>query len=83
MDRELIVRRTSLSENILGFCRYLRQKDFRIGPAEEADALLAMEKLAPFSGPEIFRLSLRAVLARTRGQQLLFDELYAEYWILK
>lgn len=80
MDRGLIVRRTSLSENILGFCRYLRQKDFRIGPAEEADALLAMEELAPFANPEIFRLSLRAVLARTRGQQLLFDELYAEYW---
>ncbi|PHN01692.1 vWA domain-containing protein [Flavilitoribacter nigricans] len=80
MDRELIVRRTSLSENILGFCRYLRHKDFRIGPAEEADALLAMETLGPFANPDIFRLSLRAVLARTRAQQLVFDELYSEYW---
>jgi hypothetical protein len=76
MDRELIVRRTSLSENILGFCRYLRQKEFRIGPAEEVDALLALENVAPFANPEIFRLCLRAVLARTRGQQLVFDELY-------
>lgn len=80
MDRELIVRRTSLSENILGFCRYLRQKEFRIGPAEETDALLAMEKIAPFANPDIFRLTLRAVLARTRAQQLVFDELYSEYW---
>jgi hypothetical protein len=80
MDRELIVRRTSLSENILGFCRYLRQKEFRIGPAEEADALLAIENVAPFANPEIFRLCLRAVLARTRGQQLVFDELYSAYW---
>lgn len=79
-EKELIVRRTSLSENILGFCRYLRQKEFRIGPAEEADALLAMEELAPFANPNIFRLTLRAVLARTRSQQLVFDELYSEYW---
>lgn len=80
MAKELIVRRTSLSENILGFCRYLRQKDFRIGPAEETDALLAVEQLAPFANPDIFRLTLRAVLARTRPQQHQFDELYAEYW---
>lgn len=80
MDKELIIRRTSLSENILVFCRYLRHKEFRIGPAEEADALLAMEQLAPFDNPDIFRLSLRAVLARTRAQQLVFDELYSEYW---
>ncbi|MCB0631972.1 MAG: VWA domain-containing protein [Saprospiraceae bacterium] len=80
MADELIVRRTSLSENILGFCRYLRQKDFRIGPAEEADALLAIARLAPFANPDIFRLTLRAVLARTRPQQHQFDELYAAYW---
>lgn len=80
MAEDLIVRRTSLSENILGFCRYLRQKDFRIGPAEEADALLMLESLAPFADPEIFRLSLRAVLARTREQQHQFDECYRAYW---
>lgn len=77
---DLIIRRTSLSANVLGFCRYLREKDFRIGPTEEADALLALEYLAPFDNPDIFRLSLRAVLTRTRAQQQQFNELYDSYW---
>lgn len=77
---ELINRQTSLSANIVSFCRFLRQHGFTIGPAEEADALLALENLAPFHSPEAMQLCLKATLARTRAQQLQFDELYTQYW---
>lgn len=77
---ELIRRHTELSANLVAFSRFLRSKGFILGPAEEADALRALEVMAPFRDPESFRLTLRAVLTRSRGQRLVFDELYAEYW---
>lgn len=78
--RELITRKTALSANIVAFCRFLRQHGFAIGPLEEADALLALEIMAPFDHPEAFQLTLRATLCRTLAQQLQFDELYQQYW---
>jgi len=77
---ELITRKTSLSANIVSFCRFLRQKAYTIGPAEERDTLLALEKLTPFHAPEAMQLCLKATLARTRAQQLQFDELHTQYW---
>ena len=77
---ELILRQTSLSANIVAFCRFLRQKGFTVGPQEESDALLALEKLAPFGAPDALQLCLKATLARTLPQQMLFDELYIQYW---
>jgi uncharacterized protein with von Willebrand factor type A (vWA) domain len=77
---ELIQRLGSLSENLIAFCRYLRERDFRIGPAEEADALRALEQLAAFDDPDLFQGCLRATLVRNRRQQQRFDELYAAYW---
>lgn len=77
---ELIQRQTELSANIIAFCRFLRGKGFVIGPAEEADALRALEVLAPFESPEDFRLALRSVLTRSLAHQRAFDELYAQYW---
>lgn len=78
--RELITRKTALSGNIIAFCRFLRQHSFGIGPSEEADALLALEIMAPFNDPETFQLTLRTTLCRTLSQQLKFDELYQHYW---
>lgn len=77
---DIIQRHTELSANILAFCRFLRRKGFALGPAEEADALRALEALTPFGNPEAFRLTLRAALTRSRSQQLAFDELYAQYF---
>ena len=77
---DLIHRHTELSANLVAFCRFLRRKGFTLGPAEEADALRALEILAPFEDPNAFRLTLRAVLSRSLSQRLAFDELYAEYW---
>lgn len=77
---ELIQRQASLSANIVAFCRFLRQKGYAIGPQEEADALRALEALAPFESPGALELCLKATLARTLPQQMLFDELYTQYW---
>ena len=52
--QELIVRKTAISENIVAFCRYLRQHGFVIGPAEEAEALRAIEVLAPYELAGVF-----------------------------
>jgi len=77
---EIIQRQTSLSANIIAFCRFLRQKGFTIGPQEEADSLLALEALNAFYSPEALQLCLKATLARTRSQQQIFNELYTQYW---
>ena len=77
---EYIKRQTSLSANIVAFCRFLRHKGFTIGPQEEADALKALEVLDAFQSSGTLQLCLKATLARTRPQQLIFDELFFQYW---
>ncbi len=75
-----ITRKTTLSENIIAFCRFLREKGFRIGPDEEADALRAIELMQPFHSRETLQMTLKCILARTYGQLEQFDELYRQYW---
>ena len=73
-------RHTSITAHLIAFCRFLRQKGFIIGPEEEAETLLAIELLQPYSDQENFKLALRSVLTRSRKNQIMFDELYAKYW---
>ncbi len=80
MPKETIKRRTDLSSNLLGFCRYLRSKGFTIGPAEISLMLEALDRIAPFETPEAFKESLAATLCRSRRQQEMFGELYDKYW---
>lgn len=80
MAKELIKRRTSLSANLIGFCRYLRQKGYTIGPSEEMEALRAIEVLQPYQEPSQFRLCLKTVLSRNLYQLQQFDEHYFQYW---
>ncbi|MEQ8705137.1 MAG: VWA domain-containing protein [Phaeodactylibacter sp.] len=80
MNTPMIQRQTSLSANVVAFCRFLRQKGFTIGPGEEADALRAMSTLGPFDTPDQLQLCLRSALARTYAQLRIFDELYTQYW---
>jgi uncharacterized protein len=77
---ELIKRHTSLSANIVAFCRFLRTKDFKIAPPEEADALNTIEILQPFFAPEMMRDALKVILTRSQDQADRFDELYDFYW---
>ncbi len=76
----LIQRQTSLTANIVAFCRYLRTEGFHISATEEADALRAVELMASFQTPELLRGSLHAVLVRTPAQSERFDGLYDHYW---
>lgn len=77
--KELIQRRTTLSQNLIGFARFLRGKGFSVGPAEITDALEALTHVS-WEDPSYFRLTLKAVLARSRQQQERFDNLYRDYW---
>lgn len=77
---ELIKRHTSLSANIVAFCRFLRTKDFKIAPPEEADALQTIEILQPFYASDLMRDALKVILTRSQDQAARFDELYDYYW---
>lgn len=76
----LVQRQTSLTANIVAFCRYLRTEGFHISATEEADALRAVELTQAFETPELLRGSLHAVLVRTPAQSARFDGLYDNYW---
>lgn len=80
MSDQLLQRHTTLSANLLAFCRHLRQKGFTIGPLESSTMLAALELVDPFHDPELFQYTLRATLARTRREQELFDQIFPKYW---
>lgn len=70
---------SSLTANVVAFCRLLREHEFSVGPAEESDVMRALT-LIRIGHREEFRLSLRAILASSQREQERFDALYAEYW---
>lgn len=75
----MIKRQTSLSKNIVQFCRFLRQNAFTLSVEEEATALDAIEFIN-CSAPQVFRLALKTVLCRNRNELSVFDTLFHEYW---
>ena len=77
---ELIKRHTSLSANIVAFCRYLRTEGYVIAAPEEADALRTLEILEPYQSPDMLRDALKAILPRSQHQAERFEELYDFYW---
>ncbi|MEZ5042253.1 MAG: VWA domain-containing protein [Saprospiraceae bacterium] len=79
MSKSIIKRQTELSANIVQFCRFLRNEDYRIGPEEEADALQSLAFI-PLGDQETFRLALKSLLARSRMQQEQFDAHFDRYW---
>ncbi|TAL44983.1 MAG: VWA containing CoxE family protein, partial [Chitinophagaceae bacterium] len=52
----MITRLTSLSQNIVQFCRFLRQKGFTVTVEEEATALQALQFI-DYSNNKIFFLA--------------------------
>ena len=80
MKTDLIKRQTSLTANIVAFCRFLRTEGFNISALEASDALRTLEILEPYDAPETMRLALKTCLVRTLGQAERFDELYDYYW---
>ena len=75
----MITRQTSLSKNIVQFCRFLRQKGFALSVEEEATALNALQFI-DYSNRNVFALALKSVCCRSRAQQNEFDALFNEYW---
>jgi uncharacterized protein with von Willebrand factor type A (vWA) domain len=75
----MIKRQTSLSANIVQFCRFLRLKGFALGVEEETTALQALA-LINYSDRRQFALTLKSVCCRNRIQQENFDSLFNEYW---
>src|SRR5215210_7935766 len=75
----MITRQTSLSGNIVQFCRFLRNRGFELSAEEEATALEAMQFI-DYSKREVFSLALKTVLCRSRIQLNEFDNLFNEYW---
>ncbi|GAA4454838.1 VWA domain-containing protein [Nibrella saemangeumensis] len=75
----MISRQTSLSRNIVQFCRFLRHKGFALSVDDETTALNALQFI-DYRSNEVFRLALRAVLCRSRSQLDQFDALFFDYW---
>ncbi|MEP7317164.1 MAG: VWA domain-containing protein [Panacibacter sp.] len=75
----MIRRQTSLSKNIVQFCRFLRQQGFAVSVEEETTALHALQ-LIDYSSKDIFKQALKAVCCRSQRQLHEFDALFNEYW---
>ncbi len=75
----MILRRESLSANIVQFCRFLRQKGFAVGVEEEAITLEALQ-LIDYTDPSIFSIAVKATLCRSKTQAEEFDILFNDYW---
>ncbi|MGV3587219.1 MAG: vWA domain-containing protein [Adhaeribacter sp.] len=75
----MILRQTSLSGNIVQFCRYLRHTGFALSAEEEATALKSLSFI-DYQSKTVFRLALKAVLCRSKIQLDEFDALFSEYW---
>ena len=75
----MIQRQTSLSKNIVQFCRFLRKQGFTLSVEEEATALDAL-RCIDYSDQNIFRLALKTVLCRSKKELTEFDGLFNEYW---
>ena len=73
-------RQTSLSKNIVQFCRFLRQKGFGVTIEEESLSLQALQ-LINYNNIEVFQQALKATLCHNKTQLDEFDNLFNEYWI--
>jgi len=74
-----MVRQTSLSANIVQFCRFLRQKGFAVGIEEEGLTLQALLFIDHID-LSTFRLALQTILCRSKKQAEEFELLFNNYW---
>lgn len=79
MKMIMITRQTSLSRNIVQFCRFLRQKGFSVTIEEETLSLQALQFIN-YNNNEVFKQALKATLCRNKSQLDEFDNLFQEYW---
>ena len=77
-DQELITYHSSLTDHLLGFARYLREKGFLVGIDEVSNALQGIP-LIDIGNHARFLDLLRINFSSSREQWNSFDNLYAEY----
>ncbi len=75
----MIQRKTSLSENVIAFCRFLRHYNFTIGVQEEILALEALSVIN-FEERQNFKDALRTTLVKNVQNLQKFDRLFDDYW---
>ncbi len=75
----MIQRKTSISENVIAFCRFLRNYGFTIGVQEQALALEALSVIN-FEEKENFKDALRITLVKNAQNLQKFDRLFDDYW---
>lgn len=76
----MLDRKTSLSANLIHFCRYLRLHDYFIGIQEEQDALESIQMVRAVNNYQDFKRALRAVLCKTEKQIHEFSDHFNTYW---
>jgi len=72
-------KQTNLPANSIAFARFLRTKDFNIGPIDETELLNTIATRCPKSYEEQQNL-YKALWVKNRKQFVVFDELYQQYW---
>ena len=72
-------RLTSLSQNIVQFCRYLRQHSFTVGIEEETMILQSLQHF-DYTSHESFLLLLKTIICRSKENLDDFDNLFLLYW---
>ena len=75
----MILRQTSLSKNIVQFCRFLRHKSYALSAEEEATALKALQFI-DYNDRSVFSLALKSILCKNPKELHDFDHLFKEYW---
>ncbi len=69
----------SLSANVVGFARHLRNLGIGVGPAEAAEALDALSHV-DVGEQDQFRQALRICLAKSLREQQIFDKSFEAFW---
>jgi len=72
----MIDRQTSLSSNVISFCRYLRHHGYGVGIEEERDVMRSIRITNAFEDITKFEACLQAVLCRSSLEIEQFPELY-------
>jgi uncharacterized protein with von Willebrand factor type A (vWA) domain len=71
--------RERLAENVLHFCRVLREAGLPVGPAKAIAALEAVEAVG-VERRDDFRAALESVLIERHEQRALFDQAFELFW---
>lgn len=75
----MIHRKTTLSENIVAFCRFLREHGFSISVQDETTALEALSYIS-YQNRLDFQTALAITLVKKVQQLEVFNRLFDDYW---